>query len=179
MIWFFGTAGAFLVTAGAFLLLANLGSSASERSLEPGLTSSDTRPPLELDINEDQLNSLEALPDQSFMLVASNRSQSDFSKVSLTLRVSSEDTALTSSRYYQAEVDDLGATESERFRFPLDLSPLAESREEGSAPRSSGGQERRRVVLEVQATTPEGISAVKTVVLPLSGDDSTREGNSA
>jgi hypothetical protein len=167
-IWLFGTVGAFLVTAGAFLLLANLGSNASEHSLEPASPSSSNRPPLELTVNRDRLKSLEALPDQQLMLVVANQSQSTFSKVSLTLRVSSEDTTLTNSRYYQASVNELKAGESEEVEFPLDLSPISAPRGANISP--ANGQERRRILLEVQATTPEGVSAIKTAVLPFSGD---------
>ncbi|CAN5642313.1 hypothetical protein BH24ACT21_BH24ACT21_00350 [soil metagenome] len=171
LIWFFGTVGAFLVTAGAFLLLANLGSNASERSLESSPPSSGARLPLELNMNRDELESLEALAGQELTLVVENGSSNSFSEVSLTLRVSSEDTTLADSRYYQAKVNELEAGESERATFPLDLSPLADPREEGAY--GSGSRGRSRIVLEVQATTPEGISAVKTAVLPFSDDGST------
>ena len=169
-IWFFGTVGAFLVTAGAFLLLANLGSNASESSLESDPPSPDARPPLELNMNKDELRALEARADQDLTLVVDNGNSESFSRVSLTLRVSSEDTTLSESRYYQAQVNELEAGETERVTFPLDLSPLADTQEETYEP---GSQGRSRIVLEVQATTPEGISAVKTAVLPFSEDSSS------
>lgn len=171
LIWFFGTLGAFAFTAGAFLLLANLGSGASERNLEPPSPSSSIRLPLELGMDEDQLETLEARTGQNLTVVVSNGSSSPFSEVSLTLRVSSEDTALGRARYYRAKVENLGAGDSEPVRFPIDLSPISGSREGESY--QPGGQERSRVVLEAQATTPEGISTVKTAVLPFSNGNST------
>ncbi len=119
-------------------------------------------------MNRDQLKSLRAFEDQKFTLGVRNGSNNPFSKVSLTLRVSSEDTTLASARYYRAEVSDLKAGESGPVPFTLDLSPLAERTENKSF--LSGDQVQSRTVLEVQATTPEGISTVKTAVLPLSGD---------
>ncbi|MGB3635913.1 MAG: hypothetical protein WA982_17885 [Rubrobacteraceae bacterium] len=113
---------------------------------------------------------MEAVEDQELTVAVRNGSGSSFSKVSLTLRVSSEDTTLARSRYYRAEVSELKPGESESVPFALDLSPLAAPREEVYAP---GGPVQSRMVLEVQATTPEGISAVKTAVLPFSGDGST------
>lgn len=152
-------------------MLANLGSGASERRLEPGSDSPETRPPLELSVGEEQLNSIERLADSGLILRVNNRSQDAFSRVSLTLRVFSEDTTLTSSRYYQAEVSDLQTGNSERVRFPLELTTASNSR--GSNTYAAGKAKRSRVVLEVQATTPEGISAVKTIVLPFPKDGST------
>jgi hypothetical protein len=114
---------------------------------------------------------LRPLANQELILVVDNRSNNAFSKVSLTLRVSSEDTGLADSRYYQAEIDELEAGESERVTFPLNLSPLKDPREEGAY--RAGNQDRSRIVLEVQATTPEGISAVKTAVLPFSDEGSS------
>ena len=171
LIWFLGALGAFVFTAGAFLLLANLGSNASERSLEPPSSSSNVRLPLELRMNEDQLSSLEARRGQELNLIVENGGSSSFSKVSLTLRVSSEDTALTGARYYQAKVENLEAGGSKPVRFPLDLSPISDAG--GAETYQPEDQERSRVVLEVQATTPEGISTVKTAVLPFSNGGST------
>ncbi len=97
-----------------------------------------------------------------------NGSDDPFSKVSLTLRVSSEDTTLSGARYYRAEVNGLEAGESEPVPFPLDLSPLADL--PGNGAPLSGDRAPSRIVLEFQATTPEGISRVKTAVLPFTED---------
>ncbi|CAN5652882.1 hypothetical protein BH24ACT22_BH24ACT22_03110 [soil metagenome] len=167
-----GTFVAFIVTAGAFLLLANLGSNASERSLGPPPSSSSPRPPLELSMNRQQLESLEALSDQKLTLAVRNGSGDSYSKVSLTLRVSSEDTTLAKARYYRKEVNRLNAGESEPVPFSMDLSPLADLREDKSYLPASEEQVRSRIILEVQATTPEGISTVKTAVLPFSSANS-------
>ncbi|HZY64362.1 MAG TPA: hypothetical protein VFE21_00560 [Rubrobacteraceae bacterium] len=171
LVWVFGTVVAFLVTAGAFLLLANLGSNASERSLESRPSSSSASLPLELKMGKEQLESFEARPDQAFYLVVSNQGESAFSKVNLTLRVSSEDTALSRSRYYRAEIEQLKAGGSKTAQFSLDLSPFSEPRNQSTY--QAGSEGRNRTILEVQATTPEGISVVKTAVLPLAEDSST------
>ncbi|CAN5852491.1 hypothetical protein BH23ACT11_BH23ACT11_09280 [soil metagenome] len=170
MIWVLGTLGAFLLTAGAFLLLANLGTSTSERSLDPGSQPSDVSLPLQVKMDKGELRSLQTTRGQELTLVVLNDSSSSYSKVSLTLRVSSEDTSLAESRYYRAKVNNLRPGKSKPVRFPLDLLPLADARD---AAKRSGNQARSRVVLEVQATTPEGISTVKTAVLPFSSDDAT------
>lgn len=122
-------------------------------------------------MDEDRLGALEARKDQVLTLVVNNGSSNSFSEVSLTLRVSSEDTALAGARYYQAKVEDLEAGGSKPVRFPLDLSPISDSQERETY--QPGDQERSRIVLEVQATTPEGISTVKTAVLPFSNESST------
>lgn len=171
LIWLFGTAGAFLITAGVFLLLANLGSNASESSLETPTATSNPRAPLQLNIDRARLGSLEAFEDQELAVVVRNGSDNSFSKVSLTLRVSSEDTTLTRARYYRAEVSRLREEKSESVPFTLDLSPLAGLPENEA--RLPGDLIRNRVVLEIQATTPEGISTVKTAVLPFSDDGSS------
>lgn len=121
-------------------------------------------------MNSEQLKSLETDANQELTLMVRNGSDSSFSKISLTLRVSSEDTTLARARYYRSEVSTLKSGDSKFVSFPLDLSPLADPGEENHLPEN---QVRSRIVLEVQATTPEGISTVKTAVLPFSGDRST------
>lgn len=171
LVWTFGTAGAFFITAGAFLLLANLGSNASERSLNPKPPSLKTGLPLELKMDKDRLKSLRARPDQELSIVVNNRSEKDFSEVNLTLRVSSGDTSLSKSRYYQAKIKPLKAGTSKTARFLLDLSPISESPDQSVYPPEN--EEINQIILEAQATTPEGISSVKTAVLPLSDGNST------
>ncbi|MGF1473654.1 MAG: hypothetical protein ACFB50_18175 [Rubrobacteraceae bacterium] len=171
MIWIFGSAVAFFVTAMAFLLLANLGSNASERSLEPGEPVSRPRLPLGIELDHSQLHSLKPRPDQELSVVVTNQGKSGFSKANVTLQVSSEDTRMSSPRYYQARVGKLGAGESKTVRFTLDLSSLdGPEAEDPSLPEDSG---RGRSLLEIQATTPEGVSTVKTAVLPSPEEGST------
>ncbi len=164
LVWGVGAALAFLVTAGAFLMLANLSSTLSTRSVDPKPAPSASAPLLRLELSEPQLEELEKKPDQTLPLKVDNTGASALSDISLTMRVTSENTAQPGTRYYRATIKDLAAKESKTVRFTLDLSypkPPQNSR--------SGASEmpEPRIVLEVQATTPEGISAIKTAVLPL------------
>jgi hypothetical protein len=158
-LWISGAALAFFVTAGAFLLLANLGTGPSEESLPPDPQRAESGPALELHLDEDQLASLRALPDQRFEVGVENPGDEDLSDVNLTLEVSSENTALSDARYYRETVDTLAAGGSANVRFYLDLSE-AESTIPAAVP------EPPRKILEVRATTPTGVSAVKTAILP-------------
>lgn len=160
LVWFSGAAAAFFLTAGAFLLLANLGSDVSESSLPPKSSTPVPESPLQLNLREGHLATLKPLPEQTFYLEISNASPEDFSNVNLTLRVLPTNTALSETRYYQVNVDDLEAGESETVEFRANLSPPDDPRRDGN---SSGNPE--RIVMEIQATTPEGISAVKTAIL--------------
>ena len=158
--WISGAALAFLLTAGAFLLLANLGTAPSEKSLEPDPRSGGSEgPDLELGLDEGQLAALEALPNQTLDLVVENGGQRALSDVNLTLEVSSENTALTDASYYRRTLEELGAGETVKVDFVLDLSPPAQT--------VPGQPEPPRTLLEIRATTPDGSSAVKTVILPL------------
>ena len=159
-LWISGAALAFFVTAGAFLLLANLGTGPSEESLPPDPQPAESGPVLELNLDEDQLASLRALPDQRFEVGVENPGDEDFSDVNLALEVSSENTALSDARYYRETVDTLAAGGSATVRFYLDLS-------EGESTIPAAVPEPPRKILEIRATTPTGVSAVKTVVLPL------------
>jgi hypothetical protein len=158
-LWVSGAALAFFVTAGAFLLLANLGTGPSEESLPPDPQPAESRPSLELNLDEDQLVSLSALPDQRFEVGVENAGDENLSDVSLTLEVSSENTALSDARYYRETVDSLAAGSSVTVRFYPDLSD-SESTIPAAVP------EPPRKILEVRATTPTGVSAVKTAILP-------------
>ena len=157
--WISGAALAFLLTAGAFLLLANLGTGPSEKSLEPGPRSGSEGPALELGLDEAQLAALEALPDQHLDLVVKNGGERALSDVNLTLEVSSENTALTDARYYRETLDEISADKAVNVGFVLDLSVPAQT--------VPGQPEPPRKLLEIRATTPDGVSAVKTVILPL------------
>lgn len=162
LIWTAGAVLAFLATAGAFLVLANLSSTLSTRSVEPEPAPSNTASQLGLELNESRLQELEKESGQVLPLTVDNPGESALSNINLTMRVTSEDTAQPGTRYYQAIISELAAGESKTVRFTLDLS----SSERTQVTRGSGSPEPRSV-LEVQATTPEGISAVKTAVLPL------------
>ncbi len=159
-LWISGAALAFFVTAGAFLLLANLGTGPSEESLPPDPQPAESGPALELNLDEDQLASLRALPDQRFEVGVENPGDEALSDVNLTLEVSSENTALSDARYYRDTVDTLATGKSTVVPFHLDLSAT-----EVSNPANT--PEPPRTIVEVRATTPTGVSAVKTAILPL------------
>jgi hypothetical protein len=159
-LWISGAALAFLLTAGAFLLLANLGTGPSEKSLGPGPRSGGSEgPDLELGLDEGQLAALEALPNQNLDLVVKNGGQRALSDVNLTLEVSSENTALTDASYYRRTLQEIDGGQAVKVDFVLDLSPPAQT--------VPGQPEPPRTLLEIRATTPDGVSAVRTVILPL------------
>jgi hypothetical protein len=160
VLWITGAALAFFVTAGAFLLLANLGSGPSEQSLPPDPQPARSGPALELNLDEGELAALRALPEQRLDLRVENPGDEDLSKVNLTLEVSSENTALSDTRYYRKSVDELGAGGNVTVSFNLDLSSPED-------PAPVAVPEEARTILEVRATTPTGVSAIKTVILPL------------
>jgi hypothetical protein len=161
-LWVSGAALAFLVTAGAFLLLANLGTGPSEKSLPPDPRPAESGPALELHLDEDQLSSLRALPGQKLELSVSNPGGKDLSNVNLTLEVSSENTALSDTHYYRETLDELAAGRSVTVRFYLDLSV-----QESTTGSSTSAAALPRKIVEVRATTPEGVSAIKTAIVPL------------
>lgn len=163
LIWGVGAMLAFLVTAGAFLVLANLSSSLSTRSVAPTPAPSNSAPLLRMNLSEASLEELEKAADQTLPLSVDNTGESTLSNISLTMRVTSENTAQPRARYYRATIKELEAGASKTVRFTLDLSAPKPS--DSPRPTSSDLPEPRSV-LEVQATTPEGISAVKTAVLP-------------
>jgi hypothetical protein len=156
-LWISGAALAFFVTAGAFLLLANLGTGPSEESLPPDPRPTESGPALELNLDEGQLASLRALPDQRLDLGVENAGDEDLSDVNLTLEVSSENTALSDARYYRETIDTLAAGGSVTVRFYPDLSEGTDLMAVPEPPRK---------ILEVRATTPSGVSAIKTAILP-------------
>ena len=161
-LWLAGAAVAFFVTAAAFLTLASLGARPSEESLQPGPSPPKADPALRLTPNGEQLSSLRALPGQRLDVAVENTSGGDLSNVTLTLGVSSENTALPDARYYRRTLAKLPAGERSTVRFRFDLSP-PEGRQ-GGAPAEA--REAPRRILEMRATTPEGVWTVKTAVLP-------------
>jgi hypothetical protein len=162
VLWVSGAALAFFVTAGAFLLLANLGTGPSEKSLAPEARPAPSGPALELSLDEGELASLRALPDQRLVVGVKNSGDEDLREVHLTLEVSSENTALSNARYYRETVDNLAAGRAVPVPFNLDLSAP-----EGTSLAVHAAPEPPRTILEVRATTPTGVSTVKTAILPL------------
>jgi hypothetical protein len=162
VLWASGAALAFLVTAGAFLLLANLGTGPSEKSLPPDPQPAQSGPALELILDEGELASLHALPDQRLEVGVKNSGDEDLTDVHLTLEVSSENTALSDARYYRDTMEELAAGRLDTVPFYLDLSA-----QEVSNPATITIPEPPRTIVEVRATTPTGVSAVKTAILPL------------
>jgi hypothetical protein len=161
-LWASGAALAFFVTAGAFLLLANLGTGPSEESLPPDPQSAQSGPALQLNPDEDDLASLRARPDQSLDVGVKNSGDEDLTDIHLVLEVSSENTALSDARYYRETVDTLDAGRSTTVPFHLDLSAQG-----GTGLAMPAIPESPRTIVEVRATTPTGVSAIKTVILPL------------
>jgi hypothetical protein len=162
LLWVSGAALAFLITAGAFLLLANLGTGPSEKSLPPESQPAQSGPALELNLHEEELASLEALPDQRLRVGVENSGDEVLTDVQLTLEVSSENTSLSAPRYYRHTVKILTAGESTVVPFNLDLSA-----KEGTSSVAPAAPEPPRTIVEIRASTPTGVSAVKTAILPL------------
>lgn len=161
-LWACGAVLAFLITAGAFLSLANLATGSPEESLSPNPENVPARPgpPLDLDLNEDRLLALRPEPDQDLQLTLENTGDGAYSDINLTLRVSSEDTAHPQTRYYRRAVARLSAGETVPVRFNLDLSNTPPTTRSAPAPEP-------RKIIEVRATTPEGVSAVRTAIVPM------------
>jgi hypothetical protein len=160
--WLSGAVLAFLVTAGAFLFLANLSTAPSEKRLNPDQARSGSGQSVDLILDRERLASLRSLPDQNLALVVENEGGEQLSDVNVTLRVFSENTALPDFRYYRQTVEKIPAGEAARVRFEFDLP----AREEPVARPPTVNPEQTREILEIRATTPEGNSTVRTVILP-------------
>ncbi len=162
--WACGAVVAFLITAGAFLSLANLATGSPEQSLSPNPENVPARPgpPLDLDLNKDRLLALRPEPDQDLQLAVENTGDEAYADVNLTLRVSSDDTAHPQTRYYRRAVTSLPAGETVPVRFNLDLSNTPPTIQ--SAPANTAEP---RKIIEVRATTPEGVSTVRTAIVPM------------
>jgi hypothetical protein len=159
-VWISGAALAFFLTAGAFLLLANLATIPAEKSLAPDPPEAASQPAVELELNADQLASLRPKPDQSLDLTVSNEGGTPLFNVNVALSVSSENSALSGSRYYRQMVEEVPARGTADVPFEFDLSK-PEQRATGRP-----ASEPAREILEVKAATPDGISTTKTVILP-------------
>ncbi|MDQ3793208.1 MAG: hypothetical protein M3341_11355 [Actinomycetota bacterium] len=164
-LWVSGAVLAFLATAGAFLLLANLGTGPSERNLTPDPPPEESGPALELTLNQDRLASLRALPGQELVLGVRNAGDENLSDINLTLEVSSENTALSDARYYRKTIDELPAGRRVDVPFYLDLSAAAST--VLSSASASVVPEPPRKIIEVRATTPGGVSTIKTAIVPV------------
>jgi hypothetical protein len=160
--WLLGAALAFLLTAGAFLFLANLATAPSEGRLNPDQARAESGQAVDLILDRERLASLKPLPDQSLDLVVENEGTKQLSDVNMTLSVFSENTALSDRRYYRQTVEEIPAGEAARVRFEFDLP----TREDPVARPPTANPEPSREILEIRATTPEGNSTVRTVILP-------------
>ena len=158
--WLFGAALAFFLTAGAFLLLANLATVPPEKSLSPDLAPGGSDPAVELALDAEQLASLKPGPDQDLDLVVKNEGSRPLSAVNVTLIASSENTAISDFRLYRQSVEEIKASGTADVHFRLDLS------EPDQRITGRPASEPARAILKIKATTPEGISAAKTVILP-------------
>jgi hypothetical protein len=160
--WLSGAALAFLITAGAFLFLANLATAPSEQRLNPDQARGESGQSVDLILDRERLASLRSLPDQSLTLIVENEGTKQLSDVNVTLRVFSENTALSDFHYYRQTVEKIQAGEAAWVRFEFDLP----AREEPVARPPTVNPEPTREILEIRATTPEGNSTVRTVILP-------------
>jgi len=162
VLWLSGATLAFLITAGAFLILANLATAPSEESLTPDKAPGGTGHIVGLKLDTERLASLEPLADQSLDLAVENEGGEQLSDVNVTLIVSSENTTLLDSRYYRQTVEQIpaGGTANVRFKFDLVAPEQPVARPTAATP------EPAREILELRATTPEGNSTVRTVILP-------------
>jgi hypothetical protein len=160
--WLSGAALAFLITAGAFLFLANLATAPSEKRLNPDQARGGSGQAVDLILNRERLASLRPRPDQSLELDVENQGTSRLSDVNVNLGVFSENTALADVRYYRQTIEKIPAGEAASVRFEFDF-PV---REEPAARPPTANPEPSREILEIRATTPEGNSTVRTVILP-------------
>ena len=159
-VWLTGAALAFFLTAGAFLLLANIATIPAEKSLRSEPPAAPSQALVGLELDPDQLASLRSVPGQSLGLTVRNEGEAPLSNVNVTLSVSSENTALSASRYYRQTVAKVPARGATDVRFGFDLSEPKQ--------RVTGrpASEPAREILEFKATTPGGVSTTKTVILP-------------
>jgi hypothetical protein len=156
--WLVGSFLAFLVTSASFLLLANLGSAPSEIRLDSPSPPPISNSSLDLGLDEARLASLGADEGQSITLDVRNGGEEVLSDIALTIEVYSEDTALGESERYRKTIPEITPGETAAVPFELDLSPPEENP-------SHPGPEPPRTIIEVRATTPSGVSAIRTGIL--------------
>lgn len=159
-LWVAGAALAFIVTAGAFLVLANLATDSPAEELTPAPAQGKPGPAVDLDLDTNRLASLRPREDQELLITVENTGDKNLDDVNLTLNSFSGDTSDPRSRYYRRTVQDLKAGEDTEVRFVMDLSG-------GGASASPAPLQEPSRILEVRATTPEGVTAVRTVILPV------------
>ena len=160
LFWLSGAALAFFATAGAFLLLANLSTVPSEKSLTPDRPNARSDAAVELVLGTERLAALRPLPDQNLDLTVKNEGAARLSNVNVVLTVSSENTALNDTRFYRQTVEEVAPGKAADVHFEFDLSDP----EKPAVGRPAS--EPARKILEIRASTPEGVSTVKTVILP-------------
>nr|MBA2713097.1 hypothetical protein [Rubrobacteraceae bacterium] len=114
----------------------------------------------ELELDAERLAALRPLPDQNLDLQVKNDGATRLLDVNVVLTVSSENTALPDTRYYRRTVERVAAGGAANVHFEFDLSDA----EQPAAGRPAS--EPARKILEIRATTPEGVSTVRTVILP-------------
>ncbi|HET7480574.1 MAG TPA: hypothetical protein VFJ72_13795 [Rubrobacteraceae bacterium] len=158
ILWLSGAALAFLLTSGAFLLLANASGGPSEKSLRPDSPSAESGPALDLQLGRDYLSSLKQRPDQKLSIGVHNAGSQKLSDINVSVKVYSENTALSDVRYYRSSIKDLAAGETVTADFTLDLSFAGQNTDQGAEP--------ARAIIEVRAATPSGVSSVRTAILP-------------
>lgn len=116
-----------------------------------------------LDLPEDRLEGLEKRPGQRLNLDVENGGDQELPSVDVTLDTISGNTARPRKRSYRETVGRLAPGESTTVEFEIDLSPQIPA--EGREANPTGTDPQTREILEARATTPEGVSAVKTAVL--------------
>ena len=157
--WVSGAAFAFAVTAGAFVVLANLGTGPSETDLPSGSESRVSGPALNLMVQKDGLADLPQRPDQKLKFDLENVGERELEDVSIYLTVFLEDTSVSNARNYSATVQRLapGATATAEYSVDLSLPPGLKTDTSTEPP---------RWIIEARATTPDGVSTGRTVILP-------------
>jgi hypothetical protein len=161
-LWALLTALAFLVTASAFLLLASLGGDPESAPIpQADPSEAQERPTLLLKLPVDRLEGLERGPAQRLTVDVENGGDEELVGVDLALDVIYEDTTQPRAGSYRKSIEELAPSETRSVEFEIDLSPPIPAETHASDP----GAEKVREILEIRATAPEGVSAVKTAVL--------------
>src|ERR687893_245316 len=119
-LWISGTVLAFFVTAGAFLLLANLATVPSDKSLTPDPSSRRPGPVLDVSLDEDRLASLRARPGQSLALTLKNEGDRAQKAETLPPDFPPKTPPRPNPRSSHRKVETLPAGESTPVRFEFD-----------------------------------------------------------